>query len=185
MCHELWWPEVTHLKTTMCKLNGRWWSGPQFKTVNHWQYSMTLLATLFLFPFFHLLPLPPFLPSSLPCPSLLFLHHLPWLSPILFSSLLSTSVPPTFNSSSLLPHSFTFFSPSPLSPKLSVTFHNGLSNILHLHIYQRWFENQSVYNIATPCLWTIWLLPTNVIELLAIWLVDFTITAIPLFPTTV
>lgn len=132
---------------------------PQHKPVNHWQYSMTSLATPFpssltspsFPPFFSPLPLTPSLSLAFSHSLLLsILHlcpcHLQFLCPL--SPLLH------------LPLSLT-----PLSQAVS-NFSTMVwaTNIFHLHIYQRWFENQSVYNIATACLRS-WLLPTNVIEL--------------------
>lgn len=85
---------------------------PQYKPVNHWQYSMTSLAT----PFPLSLTSPSFPPFFSPLPLT------PSLSLAFSYSLFFTSVPATFISSAIHPHSFTFFSPSPLSPKLSATF---------------------------------------------------------------
>ena len=122
---KLWWPEITHLKTVMCSF--KWkvvkWNHSIYKPVNHWQYSMTSLATPFpssltspsFPPFFSLLPFTPPLSLAFSHSLLLSILH---LCPSHLQFLCMPSIP--IPSPSSLPH--------PSLPSCQQLFHNGLSN---------------------------------------------------------
>lgn len=128
---------------------------PQYKPVNHWQYSMTSLAT----PFPSSLTSPSlFFPSSLPAPhSIAFLGFLPFSSPLYSSPL---SLPPSIP----LP-SIPTPSPSLPHPSCQQLFHNGLSNkhLSSTHLPEVIWEPiclQHCYSLSTKlttpnkCHWT-------------------------------
>ena len=127
---------------------------PQYKPVNHWQYSMTSLATPF--------------PSSLTSPSFPPFSLLPLTPPLSLAfshSLFFTSVPPPSIPLPSIPTPSHSSLPHPSLPSCQQLFHNGLSNkhLSSTHLPEVIWEPiclQHCYSLSTKlttpnkCHWT-------------------------------